>query len=545
MPAHLLTRPAGAAAPDQVLRLALRLIGRGGDAAIFARAAELGGQHPRQRQYLDAQSLAAEFGPPPEALDAVRAFCVQHGFTLDHTSMGGLFVTIVGKAGDLARAFDVELSMYHHEDRTFRGYAGTLALPPALDAHVAAVLGMDELASLPARQTTTEDNTCWVSTNSNGHNSPITVANQYYQYPTSYSGVGATIALIEDNLLVDQENYTQYFQSLNEDVKVELIHGANSAAKVAGAKLASHTDYNGEAMLDIKLAGSVAPGATLVVYGRSEDYGHGGGSWIDTLLEAFDNTAYPCNVASISLGVPEYCWDPQYAQSVNLLFAVATLTGVTICVSSGDYGARGNPKGLLAQNCAFPASSPYCLACGGTELIISDDLALDGEVVWNEMSQVGQKCATGGGRSVLFPVPDYQQGLALPDSFNAGLLAGRALPDVAANAAIASGYAMQPPGLPSDYYGTSAAAPMWAALIARLVEGCDKALGYLNPWLYAGQIDFSSSFCTPITEGNNGAPGDTVAFYAETGNVWNACCGLGSPVGVHIANGLGLMPARP
>jgi kumamolisin len=549
LPAHLLTRPAGAADASQTLRLALRLFPQGGDEAIFARVAQMGALHPTERQAMTMEALASEFGPAPEALDAVQAFCDQHGFTLDHTSLGGLFATVVGNAGDLARAFGVGLQMYHYEDRMFRGYEGTLTMPAALAPHVAAVLGLDNVSSVISRITKAKQPPCWVRTDSNGHNSPLTVADTYYQYPTSYTGTGATIALIEQNLFIDLDNVEAWFSFLNYDVNLQLVRGSGYGAGSSADRQTDTSDLNGEAMLDIKLAGAVAPGATLAVYGMDQGYGHSSSGWIDTLIAAMNTSEYPCNVMSISLGGPEHGWQVQEALCVHFMFGLAALLNITVCVSSGDYGARGNRSGMLVQNCAFPASSPLCLACGGTELLVSQDLTLQGEVVWNELGgnlvdDINQKCATGGGRSVLFQVPEFQQGLSLPDGFNPGLPAGRALPDVAANAAIASGYGLDPEDL-SDYFGTSAAAPMWAALIARLIEGCGgKALGYLNQWLYAGQIDEKLSFCTPITQGNNGVPGDTVVYYAEPGNVWNACCGMGSPLGVNIAKGLGIDVSR-
>jgi kumamolisin len=537
LPVHLLARPAGAANLEQTLRLALRLIPRGGDEAVFARVAQLGKQAPGQRQHLDAQALEAEFGPSADALDAVRGFCAAHGFSLHHTALGGLFATIVGKAGDLARAFGVQLAMYHYEDRVFRGYTGSLALPDVLVPHVAAVLGLDGVSSLASRQTTTEA-ACWVRAESRSSNPPITVAQEYYQYPAQFSGVGATVAFIEDYLDLDWDNLREFFSDLGEEVKLEVIRGITDMEAPFCMGTFVPPEVDGEAMLDIKLTGAVAPGATLVVYGLSANYGHSCAGWIDALIAALDRPAFPCHVMSISLGTPESNWVPQEAQSVNFLFAIACLQGVTVCVSSGDYGARGNPDGHLVQNCAFPATSPYCLACGGTELMLSEDLALQDEIVWNELGHRFEKCATGGGLSTMFSLPDFQQGLLMPESFNPGLPAGRGIPDVAANAAIASGYALDP-GNTGDFYGTSAAAPMWAALIARLIEGKGgKALGYLNPWLYAGQIDANASYCKPITQGNNGAPDDNIAYSAESGSLWNACCGLGSPLGVNIARGL-------
>ncbi|HTJ99720.1 MAG TPA: S53 family peptidase [Bordetella sp.] len=539
LPAHLLKRPAGSANPGQTLRVALRLHPRGGDDALYARVARLGAQAPAQRQHMDGDMLRAEFAPSVAALDAVRAFCADHGFKLDRTAFGGLFVTVVGKAGDLARAFGVELAMYHFEDRQFRGYTGSIALPATLAPHVAAVIGLDEVSTLASRRAAQKID-CTVDMNTMQSNPPITVANDYYQYPTQFSGKGATVALIESYLELDMENITAFFSSLDETVRLEVIRGMREMGDPFCMSRFVPPKVNGEAMLDIKLTGAVAPGSTLVVYGQEGIYGYSCDGWIDSLMAALDRPAFPCHVMSISLGMPESNWPGQLAQSIHFLFALAALQGVTVCVSSGDYGALGDASGAYAQNCAFPATSPFCLACGGTELLVSQERALQGEVVWNELNAAYEKCATGGGLSTLFELPDFQQGLAMPESFNSNMPAGRGIPDVAGNAALSSGYALEPDNT-GNFYGTSAAAPMWAALIARLIEGNGgKGLGYLNPWLYAGQVYGSASYCKPITQGNNGAPDSGVVFSAADNNVWNACCGLGSPLGGNIANGLGI-----
>lgn len=536
LPAHLLTRPAGAADPGRTLHVALRLHPRGGDQAVFARAMQLGKEHPAQRRFLDAQGLAAEFGPPPEALDAVRAFCSQHGFTLHRVALGGLFATIVGKAGDLARAFGTELALYRHEDRVFRGYAGTLTLPATLAPHVAAVLGLDEVSSLACRLTDTIP--CEVSMETMAENPPITVANEYYKYPTEFTGVGATVAFIEAYLALNNDDIQAYFSSLGLTVKLEVIRAMIDMGQPFCETQILPPEPDGEAMLDIKLTGAVAPGTTLVVYGQAESYGYSCDPWVDSLLAALDRPAFPCHVMSISLGNPESAWGVQTVLSAHILFAIAGLQGVTVCVASGDYGALGKHNGKYMQNCAFPATSPFVLACGGTELLLDNQRNLQGEVVWNELVVAHQKCATGGGRSTMFGVPDYQQGMSLPDSFNKDMPAGRGIPDVAANAAESSGYALQPDNT-GNYYGTSAAAPMWAALIARLIErNGGKPLGFLNPWLYAAQLYGDAELCHPITQGNNGAPDSDVAFVAQAGVPWNACCGLGSPLGSNIAKAL-------
>jgi kumamolisin len=529
LPKHLLQAREDGANPEQVLRATLRLVPRCGDEALLARASALGRQLIPGRAFLARGALADEVTPAPEALDAVKAFCHQHGFTLSRIALGGLFVTIEGKAGALARAFGVTIGRYRHGDLVLRAYEGTLRLPAALARHVRAVLGLDDLSRLAAQP----DAAAFTEPPSLKGNLPTTVAFDYYQYPQHLTGRGATVAFIEQDLRVDLAKIQAYYAKLGVGpVTIVLVPEwgpPNALDSLEPSKL------NGEAMLDLKLTGAVAPGATLVGYGIVQDYGYSSDLWVDTLIAALTNEKHPCNVMSISLGRPESVWSTQTALSVNFLFAIAGLLGVTVCVASGDFGAPGNVNGggTYTQNCAFPASSPFCLACGGTELVLTqqgDQRTLNGEVVWNEMAAIGQKRATGGGISMLFPVPDFQQTLTLPAPFNEGQTSGRGMPDVAGNAAANSSYDVG--------YGTSAAAPMWAALMALLVEGNGgQPLGYLNPRLYELQLG-GTECCKPITEGDNGPPDSNISFPA--GKPWNACCGLGSPLGSSLATALGI-----
>jgi kumamolisin len=75
--------------------------------------------------------------------------------------------------------------------------------------------------------------------------------------------------------------------------------------------------------------------------------------------------------------------------------------------------------------------------------------------------------------------------------------------------------------------GTSAAAPLWAALVARLNQGLNANCGFLNPVLYT---KCANGVLRDITVGNNGA--------YSAGPGWDACTGLGSPDGQRLLHAL-------
>ena len=202
----------------------------------------------------------------------------------------------------------------------------------------------------------------------------------------------------------------------------------------------------------------------------------------------------------------------------------AAALGVTVCAASGDSGSTDG-VGDGADHVDFPASSPYVLGCGGTSLTASGT-GITQEVVWNDGAQGG---AGGGGVSGLFALPVWQQGLSVTRNGKATPLAKRGVPDVAGDASPQTGYDVLIDGEETVVGGTSAVAPLWAALIARINAINQSAAGFVNPTLYKAQTAFRD-----ITEGNNGS------FSAAPG--WDACTGMGSPDGAKLA--AALKPAK-
>jgi len=192
----------------------------------------------------------------------------------------------------------------------------------------------------------------------------------------------------------------------------------------------------------------------------------------------------------------------------------------TVCVAAGDNGS-GDGATDGKSHCDFPASSPNSLACGGTKL--TADLTtntITSEVVWNETAS--NEGAGGGGVSDVFPLPSWQTTAGVP-ALSSGST-GRGVPDVAGNADPLTGYQIVVDGKQTVVGGTSAVAPLWAGLIARLAQATGKKFGLLQPLLYSGVTPGTDvAGFNDITSGNNGA--------YSAGPGWDACTGLGSPQG--------------
>lgn len=204
-------------------------------------------------------------------------------------------------------------------------------------------------------------------------------------------------------------------------------------------------------------------------------------------------------------------------------FQAAVAMGITVCVASGDNGSSdGVADG--GNHVDFPASSPHVLACGGTSLQASGN-TITQETVWNDGAQGG---AGGGGVSTVFPLPSWQDGLQVTlTSGSPQPLANRGVPDVSGDADPETGYDVRIDGTDTVIGGTSAVAPLWAGLIARInAARPNGSVGFINPQLYASPGVFND-----ITNGDNGA--------YEAAKGWDACTGLGTPVGAKLAALLG------
>ncbi|HTV82198.1 MAG TPA: S53 family peptidase [Acidobacteriaceae bacterium] len=446
--------------------------------------------------------------------ETLRRFAHQIGLAVDEqaSSLSRRTLVLRGSAQVMQQAFGVELHDYAaprprgQARSTFHTFVGQVSLPESIAGIVDAVLGLDNrpIASPHFRYLRNLKKRRKSSGPEPEPFNPPQVA-ELYSYPTDVDGAGETIAILELGGGYNASDLDTYFQGLGLTspavVAVSVDGGTNSPT--------SPNSADGEVALDLEVAGSIAPGARFAVYfAPNTDQG-----FIDAVTTAVHDTANNPSVLSISWGGPESSWAQASMTALDDACQSAAALGVTITVAAGDGGSSDGVSD--GQNHVdFPASSPHVLACGGTRLIGSG-ATIESETVWNDGSQGG---ATGGGFSTVFPLPSWQSGIVTGDF--------RGVPDVAGDADPESGYNILVDGQQEVVGGTSAVAPLWAALIALINQERGKPGGFVNPTLYGDPQDFHD-----ITQGGNGA--------YSAGPGWDPCTGLGSPDGDEIASALG------
>lgn len=474
---------------------------------------------------LGREELAEKYGASPEDVELVRSTLEGLGLTIDEVDAGARRVRVSGPVQTVARCFGTDLAQSTPEDAgddapTYRQRTGGLSIPAALAGVVTAVLGLDDRPQaraqfryVPAAAVNTSYTPPQLGT--------------VYAFPEGTDGSGQTIAIIELGGGYVQSDLDTYFAGLGIPTPSVTAVGVDGGSNAPDG---NPNGADGEVMLDIEVAGALAPKAAIVVYfAPNTDAG-----FLDAVTTAAHADPTPAAI-SISWGQSEDQWTGQARTAFDEALQDAAALGVTTTAAAGDDGSSDR-VGDGRPHVDFPASSPHALACGGTRLEADASTgAVRSETVWNNGTGGG---ATGGGVSAVFPLPSWQKGVGVPsgaDGGDAGGAAngrgGRGVPDVSAVADPQTGYRIRVDGQDTVIGGTSAVAPLWAALVARLVQSTGKPLGLAQPVLYgsvpAGQV--ADGF-RDITTGDNGA------YRATAG--WDACTGLGVPDGTKLLTAL-------
>jgi kumamolisin len=459
-----------------------------------------------EAEIMSRADFASSFGASVDDVASVKTFAAQHNLTTVQEAPARRTVVLSGTVADFQVAFGVELQSFDYPGGSYRGRVGDIFLPEELDGVVEAVLGLD---NRPQAKPHFRMRSRAIAAAASF--TPVQLAS-LYDFPDSL-GQGQCIAIIELGGGYRPADLQAYFSGLNVSVPsvttISVDHATNSPT-------GNPDGPDGEVMLDIEVAGAIASKAALAVYfAPNTDAG-----FLNAITTAVHDETNKPNVISISWGGPESAWTGQAMQAMDAAFQSAAALGVTVCIATGDNGSTDGVPGS-ANHADFPASSPHALACGGTSLRAAGGTIAD-ETVWNDGAAGG---ATGGGVSTFFQLPAWQTGLNITAvNGSATSLENRGIPDVAGDADPNTGYNVRVDGSDTVIGGTSAVAPLWAALIARIngAPGRGQPVGFVNAALYA-----PANACNDIIEGNNGG------FSATPG--WDACTGLGSPNGSNVA----------
>ncbi|MBS1664393.1 MAG: S8/S53 family peptidase [Bacteroidetes bacterium] len=483
-----------------------------------------------QVKRISRSELELQYGADPADMEKVKTVLTGLGFQILKEDPICCSIRVGGTADVIESAFLLKLFHYSHASGNYRGRRGEVHMPAELDGIVTGVFGLDTRSLVkrrPIRKRTTSLDLAERAAASRSWFYPAELA-AIYDFPDG-NGKGQTVGVVEFG--------GGYFES---DL-VTFCKNANISMPTVRTVSINNTPTNqrdgaeGEVMLDVEVIAGVCPAADIVVYFSSFDES----GWVNVIDAAVHDQDNPVSVLSISWGYAEDAqgaWTSAALDAINDTLKAAALLGVTVCVAAGDDGSD-DQVGDGHAHVDFPSSSPYVLGVGGTTLRKSTMGAVT-EVAWKDGDGLRQDNggSTGGGVSTYFARPDWQT--VTIESVNPGAIDGRVVPDVAADASANTGYWVVVDGRGGASGGTSASAPLWAALIARINASLGTPVGYLNPLLYGAGANgqpLGASVCRDIVSGNNSTA--SIGGYTA-GKGYDAVTGWGVPIGTALLEGL-------
>ncbi|HEY1616457.1 MAG TPA: S53 family peptidase [Streptosporangiaceae bacterium] len=509
---------------------------------------------PERGRFLTTRQFAARFGQPARVIKAADATLREVGLAPGRATANGLVIPVSTTVGQAEASLMVQLADYRLASGRV-AFANTSAprLPAALARVTTAVIGLNNLAtpvtspltgaSRSAASPATGPRAAAAAHGPAACKSAVKAAvkdagHTYSKLAAAYSisglykkghrGAGTRIALFELDPWKSAD-ITSFQNCYKTKVPISAVKVDGGAGSGAGA---------GEATLDIETAVALAPKSKLTVYDApGSNYAK---SAVDEYTKIFDSDS--AQVLSVSYGLCEsyvQSLSPGLIASENTLFEQAATEGTSVFVASGDTGSEGCLRANKSKALAVldPASQPFVTSVGGTDLTSVGPPPK--ERVWNESTK--SEGAGGGGISSVWAMPPWQSGPGVVGKHSSGTPCGaatgdcREVPDVAGSADPAHGYIVRWKGKWQAIGGTSAATPLWAALLADIESGTSpvQRSGFLNPLLYATAAAGKGSF-HDITAGNNDYKRSHGGLYPATAR-YDMASGLGSPVATKLA----------
>jgi subtilase family serine protease len=561
---------------------------------------------PNFQKFLTPDEFRARFAATPAEVAKVTASLTKLGLKVDPGTSTTLLVT--GTPTQLERAFQVALHQFkvgsqgRSPSYSYRGPTGAPTLPDDAAALVHGVVGLETRPHFRPHAHHLPDSfgaalvkpqTSSANANTSG-NLTVTDFARIYDvkplYDKGIKGTGRTIGIVTLASFTPSDAYA-YWTALG----LPVSPGRISVVDIDGGPGApSDASGSDETTLDVEQSGGLAPVAKLIVY-QAPNTNQG---FLDAFARAVDS-----NVAdSISVSWGAWEWysnlangpvtDPythhtvSFQRALHEILLQAALQGQSMFAASGDAGAYDANDGTDGNGVAFlppdytlalsvdnPADDPFITAAGGTTLPgkqtysvgsgkppVVVDIKTERVWSWDYLVPLCAKLGydpiscgifpvgSGGGVSVFFDRPFYQDGLAgvmksepkqalvyedsnppqtlfkLPANF-----AGRNVPDISANADPDTGYALYYTSdqngfsIETFYGGTSFVAPQMAGVTALLGESLHQRVGLMNVPLYwiarTGGYGGKAPPLRAIKDGNND-------FY-EGSDGYNPGAGLG------------------
>jgi subtilase family serine protease len=483
-------------------------------------------------RFLTPRQFAEHFGPMEEEYRSVMDYSRSNRLDVVRTFGNRALVVVAGSVADIEGMFQVHLGIYQHptEKRRFFAPDAEPSVEPGLP--VLYVSGLDN----------------YVIPHHNGHATPLAKnqirlprggsdpgnTNLYlgtdfrnaYVPGTTLTGAGQVVGLFELDGYTSSDIQTYLTYAGLSSVPLNNVLGSQSPGK-----------GNTEVASDIELTIAMAPGLAVVnVY-----EGNNNSSIMNEIASPSNGEAFPKQVSC--------SWGVEADTSIEQALIQMAMQGQSFFYASGDNGAYAN-----GVNSGTEQNYRYMTGVGGTKLVMNGfGASWKSETVWHDNPPPGfNYFSSTGGVLPQVAIPDFQRSVSM--ALNNGSTQYRNVPDVAMVARdiriVATSVPSSGPPVPGQFFswvGTSAAAPLWAGLMALVNQQAaaqgKPPVGFLNPALYdiAGGPLYAVCF-HDITTGNNtwtntsaGTTSGNV-YYAVPG--YDLCTGWGTPASTALISAL-------
>jgi pseudomonalisin len=474
---------------------------------------------------LTVQQFIAQFGPTPAQVQAVQTYLSSNGFSNITVADNQLLIEADGTAGSVAAAFNTGLASYSVNGAKVYVNTADAQVPVSLAGVVVAVLGLNNVVAVHFDSHTLALNTSPGTDPCTPPNCPTpAVANEVFgpqQYQIAYdaacpsdnpncaarnftSGSATAVGIIvEGDLTQVVKDLRTYEQTYNlPQVPVTIVNAGLPSADTSGAE---------EWDLDSQVSTGIAQQVSHL-------YFYAATTLTDSDLALAINKAVSQNkVKAFNMSFGECEFSP-YIDGAMLIddeiFGEAALQGITPFAAADDNGSACPVEGVTngvpltgPPDTSYPASSPYVIAVGGTNLFTNADFTYDFETGWE---------ASGGGISYFENPPFWQSYTGsgtlpiVPSAEGSAVGVGRGVPDVSMCAggsflAICSANVFVS-GTATLIGGTSLSSPLAMGSWARIQTAHQNKLGYAGPLIYqlanGGPSPSSPDFNDVILGGN-------------------------------------------
>src|SRR5215472_3765178 len=503
------------------------------EVTLDLRGPELPGADTLPKKAMTRDQFEAKYGADKRDASRIAKVLQNYGLKIEETSLLTRSMRVSGSAADMERAFRPNLGIYRDpEQGEYRGREGALQIPAQLDGILKGVHGVDDRRVARRRGGGNHAKAL------PGLTLSYTYLENRYNFPPG-TAAGQQIGIAEFGGAYLESDLNRFCQKMGRpvpEVKIVPVGYTPPTVQQIGQLPKQQQDSvledSTEVMMDIQIVAGLCPASQVFVY--FAPFNQKG--WVDLLNKVMDEKVARPVALSVSWGLAEDApdWSGAALAAINNRLQAMALLGITTCVSAGDDGS-GDEETDGKTHVDFPGSSPFVLSIGGT--MLSKAGREVSEVTWWEAP--GHRTSngggsTGGGVSEIFSRPAWQK--VHIKSLNGELFDGRVVPDIAALAGPPF-YDLVFLGKDAPNGGTSASAPLWAALIARLnaVWPTVKRQRFITPLLYQvasnGQAKGLSG-CTDVSTGQNASHPPKVGYDARKG--YDAVSGWGVPNGAKL-----------